>query len=87
MIFIMELSESEIKILCKFSDICVTSLHDHVSLRNLYSVTSKNYLWITIKSMEHKGIFNSYNEGRTKFIYLTSKGIKIVMALNTIRIQ
>jgi p-aminobenzoyl-glutamate transporter AbgT len=81
----MKISDTESKILLRMYDICFISLDDEMSLRHLYSVTSKQYLWITIKNMESKKLINSYTEGKIKFIKFSPLGKIIVKALVTIR--
>jgi hypothetical protein len=81
----MHISETESKILLKIYDICFVTLDDEISIGLLYDLTSKNYLWKSIKEMESKHIIWSYMDGRKKFVRLTPIGKRIVKALIIIR--
>lgn len=73
----MIISKTEVAILIKIHKICIISLGEEINIRHFYDITSKIYLWNTIKKMEKNGIINSYMDGKNKYIYLTFKGIKI----------
>jgi hypothetical protein len=81
----MHLSETHQKILLKMYDICFVSLDDEIALRHLYAVSSKQYLWITIKEMQRMKLIDGYTEGRIKFIKFSPLGKIIVKSLVTIR--
>jgi hypothetical protein len=81
----VELTDSEKKILLKINDICILSLKEHVSVKLLYNILSKDYLWITIRELERKGLIASYKEYNFKMIYLTRNGVRVTDALALIR--
>ena len=81
----MILSDTDIKILNKVYDICFLSLNDEIAVKLLYEISSKNYLWMTIKELEQKGIIKSYKDHNKKYISLTCMGKRIIKALQIIR--
>lgn len=81
----MDITPTERLILLRMYDICFLSLSDEIAVKLLYDVSSKEYLWKTIKQMEHKQLIKSYVEHKKKFVSFTDSGKRIVKALDIIR--
>lgn len=80
----MEISSVESSILLKLWSICVND-NDEIFIGLLYSITSKNYLWKSINSLIKKECLGFFMNGRKKYVFFTTKGLRITKALKTIK--